>query len=114
MLGIHFEINTILKGKTSKQEVEILKSYKEAAEKAEQLTVEIKSQEMEVTNKENIKTEVEKSLQELQEYYSGNFIILKDSINKLREENDELKLLIQERKRLFKSRLYSNHLETPT
>ena len=85
--------------------MEILKSYKEAAEKAEQLTIEIRSQELDVTNKENIRTEVEKSLQELQEYYSGNFIILKDSINKLKEEDEELKLLIMERKKFFKSRL---------
>ena len=105
VLGIHFEITNVLKGKTSKAEVEIFKSNKDATEKAEKLSQEIKSLDADIIRLEKQLEEERKNLLELQEYYSGQFIIHKDNISKLRDESKELQMNIQTKQNAAKNKM---------
>jgi hypothetical protein len=95
VFGIQYDIESILKNVSNKHEQDLIRNIKASNDTVEELSFQILSLKKEVAYRERMLKEAHKSFMESQEFYSGNYIILNDSINKQKEDNLQLRNAIQ-------------------
>ena len=95
IFGIQYDIDNILKNIPNKHEQDLIRNIKVSNDKVEDLNAQILSLQKEVAYRERMLKAAHKSFMESQEFYSGNYIILNDTINKQKEDNQQLQNTIK-------------------